>query len=350
MRRRKISPRSALSATLLTSIVVALVALVPAVSQATGGKTRASTGHATHLRGSTALLTGAVLPAGVETSYYFEYGATSAYGSQTPTAVAGSGTAKVTVGQSISGLTPGVTYHFALVALAGGKTIVGHDKTFVAGGSPSTRLVFRLTKPHVASPYGTPILISGTLAGLGSANAPIALQASPYPYLEPFADIGAPGTTNAAGAFAFRVSNLTASTQLRVVTLGKLPVYSPVVTEQVALAVTLRVSTTKRKGFVRMYGFVTPAKAGARIELQLQKAVRPHGKSESAARYVTEATTSLKRGGRTYSRFSAVVEIRRAGRYQAVVKLGKGPLTTGTSNSIVIHDIAPTIKHRRKRR
>jgi hypothetical protein len=348
MMSRKISPRSALGAALLASVVLAL--LLPTISQAASDKTRAATGHATHLRGSTALLTGAIFPAGIETSYYFEYGPTTAYGSQTPTATAGSGTIKVTVGQPVSGLKPGDTYHYALVALAAGKTIVGHDRTFTAGGAPSTRLAFKLAKPSAASVYGTPVLISGTLSGLGSANAAIALQASPYPYLEPFVDIGAAGTTNAVGAFSFRVSNLTSNTQFRVVTLGKLPVYSPVVTEQVALNVSLRVSTTRRKGFVRMYGLVTPTKVGTRLELQLQKAVRPRGKSESTTRYVTEATTVLKRGGQTYARFSAIVEIQHAGRYRAIVKLAKGPLVSGTSNSIVIHGTVPKVRHRKRRK
>jgi hypothetical protein len=177
------------------------------------------------------------------------------------------------------------------------------------------------------------------------------LQASPYPYLEPFVNIGATGTTNAAGAFAFRVRNLTGDTQFRVATLGKLPIYSPVVTEQVALNVTLRAEPTKRVGFVRLYGFVTPTKVGTPIVFQLEKAIRPSGASEKSTRYVTEFTTTLKRGGQTFSRFSSVVEIHHAGRYQAVVKLAKGPLESGTSNSLVIHETVPKrAKHQRRRR
>jgi hypothetical protein len=333
----KISLRSALGATLLVSMALVL----PPASQAAALKTHVSTGPATHLRGSTALLTGVVLPAGNETSYHFEYGPTTAYGAQTPTAAAGNGAAKVPVGQPVAGLVPGVTYHYALVALAGGKTIVGHDRTFLAGGAPSTRLVFRLAKASAANVFGKPFLISGTLSGVGSANAPIALQESPYPYLEPFVNAGAPGTTNAVGAFSFRISNLDMNTQFRVVTLGQLPVYSPTVTEHLALSVTLHAAPTKRQGFVHLYGFVTPGQAGKPIMFQLEKAVRPSGTSESSTRFVTEFTTKLKRGGSTFSRFSAIVEIRHAGRYRAIVKLDKGPLMSGTSNSVVIHTTVP---------
>jgi hypothetical protein len=334
----KISLRSALGATLLASMALLLL---PAGSQAAALKTHVSTGPATHLRGSTALLTGLVLPAGNETSYYFKYGPTIAYGAQTPTAAAGNGTAKVPVGQPVVGLAPGVTYHYTLVALAGGITIVGHDRTFVAGGAPSTRLVFSIAKASAANLFGKPFLISGTLLGIGGANAPIALQESPYPYLEPFVNVGAPGTTNAVGAFSFRISNLEMNTQFRVVTLGTLPVYSPFVTEHVALNVTLHAAPTKRQGFVHLYGFVAPAQTGKPILFQLEKATRPRGASENSTRFVTEFTTKLKRSGSTFSRFSAIVEIRHAGRYRAVVKLGKGPLMSGTSNSVVIHSTVP---------
>ena len=171
----------------------------------------------------------------------------------------------MSVGQPVTGLTPGATYHFRLVVLAGGTTYDEHDKTFVAGGTTSKRLTFKLDKVTAADVYGSPFVISGTLSGLGGANAPIALQASPYPYLEPFVNIGAAGTTNAVGAFSFRISNLTTSTQFRVITLGTLPVYSPVVTEQVALNVSLRVSATKRPGFVLLVA-VKPCRFPALID------------------------------------------------------------------------------------
>jgi hypothetical protein len=345
---RQIGSRRALGAVLAASI--ALLLALPAGSQAGTAKTHVSTGPATHLRGASGLLTGLVFPQGLETSYYFQYGVTTAYGSQTPTLVAGSGLAKVPVGQPVAGLIPGATYHFRLVGIAGVLTVSGHDKTFVAGGTAKTRLVFRLVKPAAPDVFGSPALISGTLSGLGNANQPIALQASPYPYLEPFVNIGAPGTTNAVGAFSFRISNLTIGTQFRVVTLGKLPIYSPIVTEDVAPKVTLHVRATKRPGFVRFYGVVSPAKAGAPILFQLEKATRPHGASEISTRYVTAASTVLKRGGVTFSRFSAIVEIKHAGRYRAMVRLKKGALVSGTSNGIVLHHTVPTHVKRGKKK
>jgi hypothetical protein len=343
---RKVGPRGALVAMLVAMVALAL----PAASQAGKAKPHAATGGASHLRASTALLTGLVFPEGVETSYYFQYGPTATYGTQTPTVVAGSGTAKVPVGQPIAGLVPGTTYHFRIVALAGGATLPGRDKTFLAGGAARTRLAFRLAKPTAPDLFGTPVLLTGTLTGLGNANVPIALQESSYPYLEPFVNIGAPGTTNPAGAFTFRISNLTKSTQFRVVTLGRLQLYSPVITEQVALSVVLRARATKRKGFVRLYGVVSPAGAGARVLFQLQRATRPRGEAETAIRWVTAAGTKLKRGSTTSSRFSAVVEVRKAGSYRAFVKLAKGAYASGASNVVVLRNAAPKPGKHRKRK
>jgi hypothetical protein len=347
--RSKTGPRRTLLAALLAS--VALVLMLPAGSLSATPKPHASTGSATHLRGSSALLTGTVFPEGAETSYYFQYGTTATYGLQTASASAGNSAGKVPVGQPVSGLVPGTVYHFRIVALVAGKPepLVGHDAAFTAGGNASTHLLFSMTKPSGPNVYGRSFLISGTLSGVGSANAPVELQASPYPYLEPFVSIGATGTTNAAGAFSFRVRNLATNTQFRVVTTGRLPVYSPVVTEQVALSVTLHAAATRRTGFVRLYGTVTPAAVGKQIVFQLEKAIRPTGNSENSTRFVTEFVSKVKRGGQTFSRFSEVVEIRHAGRYRAFIKLPKGPIDSGTSNSVTIRNTAPAGKHGKRK-
>jgi hypothetical protein len=62
-------------------------------------------------------LTGTVDPGGfLDTRYHFEYGPTSAYGFYSPEGDAGSGPAGVAVASAIAGLSPGVTYHYRLVA------------------------------------------------------------------------------------------------------------------------------------------------------------------------------------------------------------------------------------------
>jgi peptidoglycan hydrolase-like protein with peptidoglycan-binding domain len=69
-------------------------------------------------------------PNGVDTTYYFEYGTTSTYGSTTATTDAGSGTSSVDVTATISGLLPDTTYAFALVATNASGSAVGDQETF----------------------------------------------------------------------------------------------------------------------------------------------------------------------------------------------------------------------------
>jgi hypothetical protein len=53
---------------------------------------------------------------------------------------------------------------------------------------------------------------------------------------------------------------------------------------------------------------------------------------------VTQFSTVVKRGTRTTSRFSAIVKVRRTGRYRAYVKLPAGRLFSGYSiQTVVLH-------------
>ncbi len=77
-------------------------------------------------------LTAQIDPRGAATTYHFEYGTTTAYGTNAPASggSAGSGTGNVSVSQSITGLQPGTTYHFRIVATSSVATTTGPDATF----------------------------------------------------------------------------------------------------------------------------------------------------------------------------------------------------------------------------
>ncbi|HEV3319690.1 MAG TPA: S53 family peptidase [Solirubrobacteraceae bacterium] len=79
-----------------------------------------------------ATLHGYVEPDGLETTYYFEYGPTTAYGSRAPTAPGsvGAGFVWQAVSAKPSGLARNATYHYRLVATNGSGTRYGADKTF----------------------------------------------------------------------------------------------------------------------------------------------------------------------------------------------------------------------------
>jgi hypothetical protein len=131
------------------------------------------------------------------------------------------------------------------------------------------------------------------------------------------------------------------STQYRVSTLDPRPLYSSLVTVDVAYRVTLKVKHSSRKGIVRLYGTVTPAVVGAKVSFQLRKKVR-QGKTEKTeertTRFATQFSTKVKRGTSTVSRFSAVVKVLKGGSYQARVDPSKkGPFVAGTSSAVTLH-------------
>ena len=73
------------------------------------------------------------------TSYLFQYGTTTAYGSETATASAGSSSAAQTAAATVTGLSPSTTYHFRIVATNGSDTTYGPNATFTtsaAGPAP----------------------------------------------------------------------------------------------------------------------------------------------------------------------------------------------------------------------
>ena len=325
----------------LTASLVAASALAPALTSwaATTKAKRpvAITGRVAHVLSSSAVLDASIDPNGIQTSYFFQYGPTPAYGSQTPTVVVGDGTSKVKVGQAIAGLKTGLTYYYRVVAVtSSGEQIAGRERSFIVG---KTKTKLELPRSAVVV-VGTPFLISGTLSGLGNAHQELALQASTYPYSEAFKALGAPTFTGPTGQFSFAATPITASTEYRVVTLGLRPLYSRTEVVHAQLKVVLHVRTSAVPGLVRLYGTVAPAAIGAQVLLQVHEGVKPAaGKpgAQATARFVTQFGTVVKKGGKTFSRFSVIAKVRVGGRYRAVVKLrAAGPLVTGYSPTLVL--------------
>jgi hypothetical protein len=96
---------------------------------------------ATDVTGSSVQLHGEVNPHTLSSSYYIEYGVTSAYGQRTPVSgadpVLEAGFTDRAVVQHVQGLAPGSTYHYRLVAhssFGGGSTTYGSDHTFTTQG------------------------------------------------------------------------------------------------------------------------------------------------------------------------------------------------------------------------
>ena len=100
-----------------------------------------TTEAASPVNSTQATLKGSVNPRGHATSYYFEYGPTTSYGSQIPVLAesVGSGTSSIPVEQTPTDLSEGTTYHYRLVA-EGDGTSYGEDMSFETVIAPETTI------------------------------------------------------------------------------------------------------------------------------------------------------------------------------------------------------------------
>jgi phosphodiesterase/alkaline phosphatase D-like protein len=101
-----------------------------------GSAPSVSTASASSVSTTGARLNGRVNPNGHGTTWQFEYGTSASYGASTPAHGAGSGTGTANVSASLSGLVPGTTYHFRLVASNSSGTTAGGDQTFTTVATP----------------------------------------------------------------------------------------------------------------------------------------------------------------------------------------------------------------------
>ncbi len=300
---------------------LALLAL-PAAAQALA-RPGVSTGAAQTVSYGTATLAGSIDPHGSDTSYYFQYGPTRAYGAQTAIANAGAGVTTVVVRVAVGGLQPLTAYHFRLVAVNAAGAATGGDRAFATLRVPLSLAILAAPNPTL---YGGTVTIQGTLSGTGAGGAPVVLQANPFPYTQGFADTGNPELTTAAGGFSFPVLGLTEATQFRVVTTTRVPVLSPVAIEGVAVRVQARVGRTRRRHYARIYGTVTPAVNGAEVAV-----MRITGGANQLV-----AGSTLRHDTTTSSRFSRVVRVHRGAVYRVLVRVTNGAQTSNYSEPLFV--------------
>ena len=171
-----------------------------------GSPPRANTNAASELTASSATLNGAVTPMGLETTYKFEYGPTTAYGSVVPPKgeEAGAGLTQLAVSESIGALTEGSTYHYRLVAENSAGTTYGEDQAFTSLLLPEATTegtseikAYRAKLHGTVNPrgsetsfhfqYGTTKAYGQTAGGgsVGSGSSGVAVEASACCLLEP---------------------------------------------------------------------------------------------------------------------------------------------------------------------
>jgi len=109
----------------------------------------ATTNGATSVAATSATLNGSVNRDGQATTYQFDYGTTTGYGSSVPSqAVAsGSGTSAVTESANLTGLRPGTTYHYRIKATNATGSAYGSDQTFTTPVNASGNVAYEATAP-----------------------------------------------------------------------------------------------------------------------------------------------------------------------------------------------------------
>jgi hypothetical protein len=304
--------------------VLASAVAVAALATPAQAAMRASvaTNSAKEVSYASALLRGAVKPNGSETSYYFQYGPTKAYGLQSAIGAAGNGTRWLGVSALVTGLQPLTEYHYRLVAVNAAGAESGADRTFLTTKVPLSLQILVSPNPVL---FGGPVVIQGTLSGTGNANRAVALQANAFPFTAGFATVGNAELTTATGGFSFPVLELVQSTQFRVATVSSPPVLSPVAAESVAVRVSSHVRHAARRHFARIYGTVAPAEDG--MHVGILRIVHGHG--------VLVGGTILRHLNATSSQFSRVVPVK-GGLYRVLVVVTGGAQTSSYGQPLTI--------------
>ncbi len=151
---------SRLRATAATLVlVVAALAVTGVAPAASLAAPTAITGAVSVVGGTSATLNGTVNPNAGATDWWFEYGTSTAYGSQTATTAAGSGSANVTVSKAVSGLSAATTYHYRLVAKNSSGTVNGSDGIFTTASAP--------------------VAVTGSASGVGPSGATVGGTVNP---------------------------------------------------------------------------------------------------------------------------------------------------------------------------
>ena len=111
----------------------------------------ATTGATVAIGHTGATIRGKVNPKGSKTTYYFEFGLTAAYGKQTVSKTLAAGNRARSVSSALTGLQPGQTYHYRLVATNTNGVGLGNDRTFNTLAPSPARTLPKVTssvRPH----------------------------------------------------------------------------------------------------------------------------------------------------------------------------------------------------------
>lgn len=153
-----------------------------------------------------ATVSGDVNPEGLPTSWFFQYGTTTAYGLHSAPKGAGAAAAATDVSARLQGLTPGTVYHYRLVSTSHAGSAYGSDASFRTPAVPPTILTSAVSSVH------------DTTARLSATIDPNGLATTWYVRYGTLGNPSSPTATHAVGsaagpmAVALTIQNLTPHT------------------------------------------------------------------------------------------------------------------------------------------
>ncbi len=133
---------------------LALLLTLATSASASAASPTVTTVSATAIGQKSATLRADVDPHGKATTYAFQFGTSSAYGSQTGNHAAGAGTVVKRVTLKLSGLTPGVRYHYRVIASNADGTSTGADRSLKTTLPPAKPPAILGTAPFAPSASG----------------------------------------------------------------------------------------------------------------------------------------------------------------------------------------------------
>ena len=310
------------------TLAAATVALACTAPVASAARPAVVTGGAA-VSPSTATFTGTVDPQGLRTTYWFEYGTTTAFGAQTPSANAGAGNSAVTAAGSVGNLAADTVYYYRLVARNRDGTTRGSRRSVRTQRAP---LGLSLSAAPNPVPFGTAVTLGGILTGSGNAGRQVQIYQNPFPYTAGFTPVGSPVVTNAQGGFALAVAPPALTTQFRARLTGDPSVESAILTLPVAIRVSTGVDIGRRRSdgvrLVRFAGRIRPARDGAQFAIQRL--------SRSGTQWVTVAGGITHADSAEASRYSRRVRVRHSGTYRVYVRIVDGNLTSASGREVAI--------------
>jgi hypothetical protein len=281
-----------------------------------------TTGAATRITSTGATLTGRVNPRSLPTTYFFEYGPTTAYGARTPAATAGAGAAAVAAAAPLTALAPSTRYHFRLVAQNASGVATGADRTFRTSDAIGIGAA-----PNPVR-FGASVTIEGTVTGPGNAGQTVQVQQRPFPITGGFVPFGNAVVTDAQGRFAIALLSLPVSTQFRATVSGRPGLRSNTLVVRVRPVVRVRTSRThvRRGGRVHFSGTIRPAEVGRPLAIQKRRGTR----------WITVSGMLVRARGTGFGVFDKTIRVPRGGQYRIFVGAGSGATATTSSRVIRI--------------